>query len=106
METLDKNEFLAFLFLYAAAADLVLTQSEMELIAEKVGMENLKKAKSLHDTLSDYEQIQFIMAHKEEFFPDEERKQSLLEELNTIFLADNKFSIQEQNLMRSLNKLM
>ncbi len=106
MEALERNEFLAFLFLYAAAADLVLTQSELELISEKVGMENLKKAKSIHETLSDYEQIQLIMAHKEEHYPNEEQKASLLEELRKIFLADNKFSVQEQNMMRSLNKLM
>ncbi len=106
MDNLQKNEFLAFLFLYGAAADLILTQSEMELIAEKVGMDNLKKAKSLYDNFSDYEKIQFIMAHRETYFPDEQKKEELMTELKAIFLADNKFSVQEQNLFRSLNKLM
>ena len=106
MEILERDEFLAFLFLYAAAADLILTQSEMEMIAEKAGMDNLKKAKNLFDAQSDYEKIEFILAHKNQYFPDDEKKTALLEQLKTIFLADNKFSIQEQNLFRSLNKLM
>ena len=106
METLDKNEFLAFLFLYAAAADQVLTQTEVELIADKVGKDRIRKAKSQFDSLSDYERIEFILAHKEQYFPNEEQKNALLKELKDIFLADNVFSVQEQNLFRALNRLM
>jgi len=106
METLEKNEFLAFLFLYAAAADQVLTRTEVELIAEKVGKNKIKKAKSQFDNLSDYERIEYILAHKQEYFPNEEQKTALLNELKEIFLADNVFSVQEQNLFRALNRLM
>jgi hypothetical protein len=106
METLEKNEFLAFLFLYAAAADQVLTQTEVEMIAEKVGKDRIRKAKSQFDNFSDYERIEFILAHKQLYFPNEEQKVALLDELKNIFLADKVFSVPEQNLFRSLNRLM
>ena len=106
METLEKSEFLAFVFLYAASADLVLSKSELDLIADKVGLESLKRAKTHFDQYSDYERIEFILAHRDLYFKDEESKENLLSELKMVFLADNVFSIEEQNLFRALNRLL
>lgn len=106
MENLDYQEFLAYLFLYGASADLVIKEKEEELILERVGKEKYEKAKNLFHDKSDYERLQFILSHKESHFPTEEDKAKILEQLKDIFYADKDFSIMEQNIFRILQKIL
>lgn len=106
MEKLDYQEFLAYLFLYGASADLVIKENEIELILERVGKEKYDKALSLFEGKSDYERLQFILEHKSVHYPNDEDKQKLLSQLKEIFLIDKDFSIMEQNIFRILQKIL
>lgn len=106
MEKLDHQEFLAYLFLYGASADLVINKDEVELILERVGKEKYEKALSLFESKSDYERLQFILSHKEVHFPTEEQKNKVLDQLKEIFYADKDFSTMEQNIFRILQKIL
>ena len=106
METLDYQEFLAYLFLYGASADLVISDTEIQLILERVGRERFDKAKALFEGKSDYERLQFILAHKEAHFPTEEEKSKVLSQLKDLFYVDKEFSVMEQNFIRILQKIL
>ncbi len=106
METLDYQEFLAYLFLYGASADLVIKENEIALILERVGKEKYERARELFEGKSDYERLQFILSHKSVHFPNEEDKEKVLAQLKELFLADKDFSIMEQNIFRILQKIL
>jgi hypothetical protein len=106
MEKLDHQEFLAYLFLYGASADLVIQKTEIDLILERVGKERYEKALELFEGKSDYERLQFILSHKAEHFPTEEEKEKVLGQLKEIFYADKDFSVMEQNIFRILQKIL
>lgn len=106
MEILDNQEFLAYLFLYGASADLVIQKEEINLILERVGKERYEKALGLFEGKSDYERLQFILAHKEQHFSTPEEKEKLLSQLKEIFYADKDFSVMEQNIFRILQKIL
>lgn len=106
MDTLDHQEFLAYLFLYGASADLIVKDEEVEMILERVGKERYDRARAMFEGKSDYERLQYILAHKEIHFPNEESKNKILNQLKEIFYADQDFSIMEQNIFRILQKIL
>lgn len=106
MENLEYQEFLAYLFLYGASADLVIKQKEEDLILERVGKESYEKAKSVFEDKSDYERLQVILSHKEKFYPDDEAKEKILDQLKELFMADKDFSVMEQNIFRILKRIL
>ncbi len=106
MELLDYQEFLAYLFLYGASADLIIKENEVEMILERVGKEKYERARKLFEGKSDYERLQFILSHKSVHFPNEEDKNKLMTQLKEIFLIDKDYSIMEQNIFRILQKIL
>ena len=106
MEKLDHQEFLAYLFLYGASADLIIHKAEIDLILERVGKERYDKALELFEGKSDYERLQFILSHKADHFPNDEEKDKVLSQLKDVFYADKDFSTMEQNIFRILQKIL
>jgi uncharacterized tellurite resistance protein B-like protein len=101
-----KEEFKAFLMLHVAKADLKVSTDELFLILDQVDEEAYRKIVMVHSKLSDSECLRLIQAQKEKHFPGGEGKEFLIGELTTLALADSKFSVYEQNLIRSLKKFI
>lgn len=100
------NQFLAFLLIHLAAADYKFSQDEINFIKSLTGDVSFDEIRELLDKSSDYEIIQTIMSYKDEFYPGEEDKAKIVEDMKGLFLSDSKFSLNEQNLFRALKELL
>jgi uncharacterized tellurite resistance protein B-like protein len=104
--TWNYEEFLAFLLLYAAQADLEMSEEEQELIIEKTSKTAFEQAKKELLHLNDYDTLQTILSFKDRFFATEVQKNNLINDLKTICQSDGKLSDIEQELMLMLAKIM
>lgn len=100
------QEFSAFLMLYAAAADLEITDDEVKAILEKVDQSTYDEIYKEFDSLEDAEKLDLILSYKGLYFPTAARTNELLDLVKKEFLADGKYSLMEKKLMMILQKLM
>lgn len=100
------QEFSAFLMLYAASADLQVTEDEVQVILQKVDQSTFDKISEEYHSISDKEKIDLILSYKGLYFPTHARKNELLDLVKKEFLADGTYSLLEHNLMRVLKKLL
>lgn len=102
----DRDQFLAYVLLYAAYADLELSENEEEFIQEQVGKVEYEevKAEFLADTDKDraYKIINFSQG--EDF--DHEYAQMVKNEMHDLFLADGEYTHWEKAIGRALTRLM
>jgi len=100
------QEFSAFLMLYAASADFVVTVEEKDAILRKVDETTFKVIEKEYNTLSDSQKIELILSYKGLYFPTTAQTNELLALIKSEFLADGEFNLLEQNLYRILKKLL
>ena len=100
-----KGEFKAYLLLYAASSDTVITDSERQTILEKISDQDLTHIEEELASDNDYQSIQKILDSLKKFNCSKEECQSILEEMKDVFMADGSFDIMERNMMRALKKL-
>lgn len=104
--TWNYEEFLAFLLLYAAQADLEMSEEEQELIVEKTGKAAFEQAKKELLRLNDYDALQTILSFKDRFFATETQKNDLINDIKSICKSDGKLSGIEQEITLMLAKIM
>lgn len=100
------NEFLTFLLIYASYADMDFSQEEKDAIRSKVSSETFDKMFQIFNGMGDYECLQEIMNYKGLYFPTEDRKREILDEMKELFSSDGDFSSLEKNLLMFLKKLL
>ncbi len=100
------NDFLAFLLIYAASADFTITDEERTRLALDTGYDSYRKALPLFEALSDYERLQTILYFKPRYFATNEEVEKILQEVQDIYKADEKYSANEQNLLLLLRKVL
>ena len=100
------EEFLGFILLYAANADITIAEQEKKMIENKVGQEQFEKAKSWFNKSNDYERLQAILSLKPRFYPTEEEKKKIIKNIQEVFLADGKFDQVEKSLLLCLQRFM
>lgn len=103
---MDYNEYLAFLLLYAADIDQQIKEEEKEIILTVVEQSEYKAIKKRFDKLNDYERIELIQSHKEEFISTEIDKEKILNDLKSIFLADDEYLAIEKAIFMYLKRLL
>lgn len=101
-----KEEFEAFLLLHIAFADLKVSFEEYNLIRDLVDENTFLQIDMVRNKMSDFECIQLIQNQKEKHFPGPEGKDFLIAEITKLALADEKFSVYEKNVIRSLKRLI
>ena len=101
-----KEEFNAYLLLCIAKADLKVSNEEIFVILDLVDEDSFKRIEMIHSRQSNIESIKLVQEQKEKHFPGEEGKDHLIAEVTSLALADDKFSVYEQNLIRSLKRLI
>ncbi len=102
----SKEDYLAFVCLYAANADSNISEEELELIFEKSGAAAYRAVRPEFDQLSDFERAALIMEGKELHFPGPEGKTEVLSHLQEVFDADGKFTQAERMYKLSIGKLL
>ena len=102
----QKEDFLAFLVLHIGNADLNLSTEELLVIDKIVTKERFTKINWIWSKSNDFQCITIIRAMQKKFFPGEEGKKELVNEMKTIALSDQKFSNNEEIMIRALRKLL
>jgi hypothetical protein len=100
------NEFLTYILIYAAHADLEFSSEEREVIKSQIDHEKAAHLLEEFQQSSDYEKIQIIQAYKGLYYPTNERRDEILYRIRTLFESDGKFDVMERNMFRMLKKIM
>ena len=106
VENWTYDDFLAFIMIYAAFADLNIDESEKKVIREKVGDESYEKVMGIFDERNDMERIDIILHFKEKHIKDQTEKEKVLADMKDVFMADEEYSTLEQNIFMAVQKLL
>lgn len=102
----ERNEFIAFLLLHAANADMEFTDEERQLIRKTLSGESLQAVEYEYNQLTDYQRIQVIQSYRTRYFADDGQKAGLLLKIREVFQADGKYDIMEHSLFLMLQKIL
>ncbi len=103
---MTKKEFMAFLLVYAAYADLVVNQDEYEFISERIGLDNFVRLSHIYRNNTDSENLQLLVDFRQIHFPGEEGKKELLSTMKEVFLSDEEFHPMEKQMLKTLNVIL
>ncbi len=100
------KELKAYMLLYCANADFIVSREEKEYIKSKVGEEEYRKIHREFEKDNDYQQIQKINAAIERFDYSKEEIDEAFQSIKSLFLSDGEMDILEQNIYRGLKHLL
>ena len=102
----SKAEFKAYLLLFCANADFIETKEERELIKSKVDAKTYKKIHEEFDWDNDFQSLQKIVATAERHNYSKSQIKDLMNDIKTLFMSDEEYSILERNLMLGLKRFL
>lgn len=100
------QELKAYMLLYCAHADFIITPEEKEYIKSKVGSEKYKKIHREFEMDNDYQQIQKINSTIKRFQYSKEEIDEAFKSIKDLFLSDGEMDILELNIYRGLKHLL
>ena len=100
-----KDEFMAYLLIYAAQINQVETEEEQELIKSRFNNQTLKTIYKEINADNDYQRIQKIMVYTYQNNYISQDLDDLLKEIKELLLCDGKFDATEQALYHYLKKI-
>ena len=103
--TWTKDEFMAYLLIYAAQINQVETEEEQELITSRFNDQTLKTIYKEINADNDYQRIQKIMVYTYQNKYKSQDLDDLLKEIKELLLCDGKFDATEQALYHYLKKI-
>jgi len=101
----SQNEFKTYLFLYAANADYIVTETEEDIIKELVDIKHYHKLYAELKNDSDFQSIQKVIFNLKKFNYSKDDIENLLLELKELFLSDGKFNHLEKIMLKNLEKI-
>jgi hypothetical protein len=101
-----REEFKAYLLLYAANANYFETEEEKERILSLVDAVDYKKIHKELDHDNDYQSIQKILHNVEKFHYSKDDLNSLISDIQNVFDANGEHDLLEDNLLLALKKLL
>ena len=90
LENWTYNDFLTYLLILGANADLNITKDEEDEIVYKMGEEEFKKVKMVYDRQNDVEHIEVVSFLYKKYEDQIGGKENLVNELKNIFSVGNK----------------
>ena len=102
----NNKEFCAFLLLYSAMADNIITSEERAMILDKVEPDVYDELLNELNANTDEENREILMSYQGLYFPTLAQKQELLHLVKKEFYADNDFSAVEMELYKTLKSIM
>ena len=101
-----KEEFKAFLLLYAAQTNFIETQEEIEYIESKLPDEIINKIRKEINKLNDYQKSEIIVNQiKSNEYVQSDLDEILLE-IKELYKSDGVFDSLEQSIFSMLNRLL
>lgn len=102
----EYQDFLAFVLIYAAYADMEVVEEEIDAIERRVGHEKFVQARRIMDKLNDSERIDLILSFREKYFPTKEDHDKLYSDMKEIFLADGNYNQLEKAILMYLKHIL
>jgi len=96
MKKLTHEEYLAFILLYAAYADLELKREEVKEILECIDKDIFIEIRKYFLSMNDANRLQVIQWQKGEYLDTEQKRNEALKEIRHVFLSDQNFPAVEQ----------
>lgn len=107
VETWTYEDFLTYLFLLVAKADLEISDEEREEITRKVGQEEYTKIKKQFDHQNDAQHIDTLTKLYKKFETRSGGKENIVREVREIITADNRRAkAMEEYLMLMLKRIL
>jgi len=103
---LSKEEFIAFVLIYASHIDYDFSDKEVEFIRERTSATVFDKMLNLFELNGDYSAMKIILSHKEEYFCSGDKQKQLYKMLIDLFKADGEFSRIEKNFLPFFKKMI
>ena len=100
-----KDEFLAYLLIYAAQINQIETEEEKEFIESRFDSEILKKVYKEINSDNDYQRIQKVMVYTYQNNYLSQDLDDLLKEIKELLECDGRFDATEQALYFYLKKI-
>jgi len=100
-----KNEFKAYLLLYAANADYIITDTEKDIIDDLVDVKQYHKIYAELENDSDFQSIEKILFNLKKFNYSKNEIDVLLTEIKALFLSDGKYDQLEKIMYKSFKKI-
>lgn len=100
------NQFMCFLLMHAAEADLEFSQEECDMITNRIDKQSMQEIREELEANNDYERLQIIQSYKEQYFATPEKKATLLVRIEELFEIDGTYSQTEHNLFMMLRKIL
>lgn len=101
-----REEFKAYILIYAAQSNFFETEEEKEFIQSRVSRETYKKIHRELDHDNDYQSIQKILYNLEKFEYSRKETERLVKNIQKVFLADGEIDLLESNFYRALKRLL
>ncbi len=100
------EELKAYMLLYCAHADFIVSPEEKEYIKSRVGEEEYRRIRKEFEEDNDYQQIQKINATIERLNYSKEEIDEAFQSIKGLFLSDGEMDILEENIYRGLKHLL
>jgi len=101
-----KEEFKAYLLLYAANANYFESEAEKEKILLMVDENTYKRIHRELDHDNDYQSIQKILHNVEKFHYSKDDMDMLISDINRVFDANGEHDLLEDELLMALKRLL
>ena len=103
---LTKEEFKAFLLLYAAQTNFIETQEEIDYIESKIPDEIINKIRKEINKLNDYQKSEIIVNQIKSNHYVQKDLDKILAEIKELYKSDGVFDSLEQSMFAMLEKLL
>ena len=100
------NEFLAFLMVYGAEMNQMLTEHELDFIKTKTGIHDIEKIKAKVDGISDAEALEIIDDYKALYLPTAESKSKVKNDLEGMLNTPGTHSQFEKVVVHLMERLL
>ncbi|GGI57443.1 sulfurtransferase [Winogradskyella haliclonae] len=101
-----RNEFMAYVLLYAAHSDFKEDNHERNIIISKVDMQTFQKIHYEFSSDNDYQSIQKILASVEKHKYSSENIDQILADIKGLFFADGDYDIKEHSMLLFLKRIL
>ena len=101
-----KEEFKAFLLLYAAQTNFIETQEEIDYIESKIPDEIINKIRKEINKLNDYQKSEIIVNQIKSNHYVQKDLDKILAEIKELYKSDGVFDSLEQSMFAMLEKLL
>ena len=103
---LSKEEFKVMAMLYAANIDGNIQSEEVKVMLQKTDFDTVEKVEKLFDKMSDMEVLECIRENKAQYAATEADRTDLIADLNAIIEADEKCTVMEEQMIRTMRRLL